>query len=259
MSDEKANVPHEVDPLDMLELGPVPEQPTPTEPPQEETPVEPPPQEETPQEQTPINPLEEEYKKRGLDKRFKGGPEKAFDYIPVADKYITTLEQERADLKRQLEEAKRTRTVDQDIDPNQFLENPTATIRKIREDFQHEIEQFRNNVTSDLEMTKAQIFMESTKDFGDYRDDMQRELMAHPELQSIAPSKAIQIIYKMAKASRIPEIVDDATRKARGDNPNRERAETSAGNTSQRAPGLTPEKLAAMSDEELLKVMRSGT
>ena len=199
-----------------------------------------------------LNPIEKAFIERGLDKQFKGGLEEAIERIPDMNKYITTLEQQNALLRRIAEQPQAKApepTPEPQFEPDKFFENPYPALdgRYVRQDDVAAIRQ-------ELEAMKAQTFMQSKPDFQKMAPAMTEILAEHPNIQKLPTVEALSLLYDAAKARQIPAMVAEASKKSSATTGDKQRAETDVkGTLTKKTTTRTLDDWVNMKPEEIEK------
>jgi hypothetical protein len=189
-------------------------------------------------EQPEVNPLEQEFRNAGLDKQFGdlAGMVKA---VPGLNQAYTQTRQELAEIRRQLWEQQNKKPPEPEIplDTDAFLENPAKVIDAY---IDRKLSAQKADVESKFDMMEAQKFVDSKPDIIDLVPIMEQEMLANPGLNTLPAKERIQILYKMAKASQIPAIVQSVTNTAKTPTPDKAKAE--AGTKGVTKPKVVGEK-----------------
>jgi hypothetical protein len=185
-----------------------------TEPSKVEEPVEAPP--DTEQERSEH---EKRFYEMGLDKQFKGGMDEMLRRIPDMNSYITSLEKERNEYRRQLEGTPKEEP--KAPSPDDFYNDPVTAINRIMDDKM-------STVNSQIADMRVQTFIASKPDYGEMEPLMLEQLQNNPGLRQLGID-AYPVLYQMAKATQLNKVADEAAKKAPVTVPDKSAAESTVG------------------------------
>jgi len=205
-----------------------------------------PPQDEAPEgteseqdEPSPFDEFMDKFREYGLEGQFKGGPEEMLRRVPEMNRYITQLEQERAQWRKQQTTQQESAEVPF---PEDFYERPAEVIKKM-------IQNEMADVNKELQTMKYQAFVSSRPDFRELEPIMQEQLDANPGLQALGVD-AVPVLYQMAKAQQLAKLAEQ-TKKVPEAGPDKELATSTTGKKTKSPPQNSKEYWQGKSLKEI--------
>jgi len=205
--------------------------------------------------------LTELFEKKGLLKQYPGGVRDLIEKTPDANRYITQVAQENADLRRLLL-ARENRPKPEAEKPGkptaeEFYEDPVRHVEEMGFISKDEAERVASNVVeSRLADERYEHFKESTADWDKYFPAMDQVFRDNPEMAAMPKDRVARLCYKLAKAEAPRQREEDDSP---GDTDKATRANTSGGKARRKTShAKSVEDFKGMSLDELEKEIGYG-
>lgn len=193
-----------------------------------------------------VDPVTQRFQELGLDKQYHDVDD-MMSRVPETNKHITFMQQENAELHRQLQEQQKSRAEPAQVTDEEFLADPLGSIKKMGYVTKDEATSLASVEATRVDhIRQANDFISATPDYRKMEPAMMQLLEEMPEVKALPAATGMRLLYAEAKR-RMPseKIVEPA------DPGKKSRASTSGGQTKVRHTGPSLEEYGNMTPEQI--------